>query len=134
MNTYLDAFANAFIGTLDWTWKSILFEVPWYTNYFWGLIAISLFVWGLEIAFPWRKNQSIFRKDFWLDAFYMFFNFFAFSIVISGVYEMLGILFGEFNVTAKSLALINMSNWPAWAQLLVFFVILDFVKVNLLSV
>ncbi|ARV07620.1 sterol desaturase [Polaribacter sp. SA4-10] len=128
MENYLDAFKNAFFGTVDWTWKSIIFEVPWYTNYFWGLIVISLFVWGLEIAFPWRKNQSIFRRDFWLDAFYMFFNFFIFSIVISGVYEILGLLFGEFNVTAKSLAIIDISHWAPWLQLLVFFIVLDFVQ------
>ena len=41
MEKYLDAFINAFIGTADWTWKSIILEVPWYTNYFWGLIVIS---------------------------------------------------------------------------------------------
>ena len=72
MNKYFDAFLNAFNGTVDWTWKSIIFEVPLYTNYFWGLILISVAVWLLEISFPWRKNQAIIRKDFWLDAFYMF--------------------------------------------------------------
>lgn len=128
MNNYFDAFINAFTGTVDWTWKSIIFEVPLYTNYFWGLIIISVVVWLLEIAFPWRKNQAIIRKDFWLDAFYMFFNFFIFSIIISGFYTILGQLFGEVNITAKSFALINISLWPQWAQLLVFFIILDFVQ------
>jgi len=128
MEKYLDAFINAFNGTVDWTWKSILFEVPWYINYFWGLIAISLFVWVLEIAFPWRKNQSIIRKDFWLDGFYMFFNFFIFAIVISGIYKILELLFTDINVTAKSLALVDISNWPMWLQLLVFFIILDFLQ------
>lgn len=128
MEKYLDAFINALTGTIDWTWKSIIFEVPWYINYFWGLIVISLFVWVLEIIFPWRKNQAIFRKDFWLDAFYMFFNFFIFSIIISGVYKILGLLFGEFNITPKSLALFDISQWAPWLQLLVFFIILDFVQ------
>ena len=128
MEKYLDAFINAFTGTVNWTWKSIIFEVPWYTNYFWGLIVISLFVWGLEIVFPWRKQQSIFRRDFWLDAFYMFFNFFVFSIVISGVYKILGLIFSEFDITTKSLALFDISQWSPWLQLLVFFVILDFVQ------
>jgi len=128
MNKYFDAFLNAFNGTVDWTWKSIIFEVPLYTNYFWGLILISVAVWLLEISFPWRKNQAIIRKDFWLDAFYMFFNFFIFSIIISGFYTMLGEFFGEVNITAKSFGLINVSAWPQWAQLLVFFIILDFVQ------
>lgn len=128
MTKYIDAFVNAFKGSVDWTWKSIFFEVPWYSNYFWGLILISFVVWGLEIAFPWRKNQSIFRKDFWLDGFYMFFNFFIFSIAIEGFYRVLNILFEDAGVTSKSLALINISEFPLWLQLAVFFIILDFVQ------
>ena len=128
MNKYLDTFINAFNGTVDWTWKSILFEVPWYTNYFWGLISISLFVWVLEIIFPWRKEQSVFRKDFWLDGFYMFFNFFIFSIAISGFYMLLQVGFSDIGITNKSIALIAPSTWPLWLQLLVFFIILDFVQ------
>lgn len=128
MMEYLEAFTNSFMGTAQWTWKSILFQVPWHTNYFWGLIAISLLVWALEILFPWRKEQSIFRKDFWLDGFYMFFNFFIFAIVISGVYKMLEILFGQLGITAKSLAIIDFSSWSIWSQLVVFFILLDFVQ------
>ena len=128
MQHYLDSFINAFKGTVDWTWKSIIFEVPWYTNYFWGLIAISVIVWLLEIAFPWRKNQSIFRKDFWLDAFYMFFNFFVFSIMISGFYKILEITFSNVGITETSLGLINMSSLPSWAQLIIFFILSDFVQ------
>lgn len=128
MSTYTDAFLNALNGNIDWTWKSILFEVPWYTNYFWGLIVISLIVWSLEIVFPWRKEQSIFRKDFWLDGFYMFFNFFVFSIVISGFYSMINVLFESSGATAQSLAIVNLSSLPMWAQLLIFFIVLDFVQ------
>ena len=128
MNKYLDTFINALNGTVDWTWKSILFEVPWYTNYFWGLISISLFVWVLEIIFPWRKEQSVFRKDFWLDGFYMFFNFFIFSIAISGFYRLIQLGFSDIGITSKSIAFIDPSTWPMWLQLLVFFIILDFVQ------
>lgn len=128
MNELIDAFLSAFKGTVNYTWKAIVFEVPWYKNYFWGLLAISLFVWLLEILFPWRKNQSIFRKDFWLDGFYMFFNFFIFTIIISGVYKILEVLFGQLGIKAESLALINTSSWPIWGQLLLFFVLLDFVQ------
>jgi len=105
-----------------------VFEVPWYTNYFWGLIAISLFVWILEILFPWRKEQSIFRRDFWLDAFYMFFNFFIFAIIISGVYKVLEVLFSDLGITSQSLSVVDVTLWPQWVQLLVFFIILDFVQ------
>lgn len=128
MNEYINAFANAFMGSLQWTWKSILFDVPWYMNYFWGLIVLSLLVWGLEILFPWRKNQSIFRKDFWLDALYMFFNFFVFAIIISGFYKLMEVMFTNLGLSSKSLALIDLSTLPMWLQLLLFFVVLDFVQ------
>lgn len=128
MEAYLDAFLKGFNDTLNYTWKSILFEVPWHINYFWGLIAISLFVWFLEILFPWRKNQSVFRKDFWLDGFYMFFNFFVFAIIIQGIYNMLAVGFTEIGISVQSLALLQIGEWPMWTQLLVFFVLLDFVQ------
>lgn len=128
MNTYIEAFIQAFTGTIDWTWRSILFDVPWYTNYFWGLIVVSLLVWTLEILFPWRKEQSIFRKDFWMDGFYMFFNFFLFSIAISGFYKVLQLGFDDLGISESSLALFDPTSWPMWSQLLVFFIVLDFVQ------
>ncbi len=128
MEKYVSAFIHEFTSTLNWTLDSILFKVPWYNNYFWGLIVISLVVWFLEIIFPWRKNQSRIRKDFWLDGFYMFFNFFIFSIFISGDYKAIGLFFNEMGITTKSLAVFNLSNWPAGIQLIVFFIILDFVQ------
>jgi sterol desaturase/sphingolipid hydroxylase (fatty acid hydroxylase superfamily) len=128
MNAYIDSFINSFKGTVDWTLKMITFDVPWYNNYFYGLIAISLAVWALELAFPWRKNQKMFRKDFWLDGFYMFFNFFIFSIAIAGIYALIGTGLGSVGLTTSSLALFNIASWPMWSQLLVFFIVLDFVQ------
>ncbi|WP_303317575.1 sterol desaturase family protein [Flavivirga abyssicola] len=128
MNTYIEAFSNAFTGTVNWTWKSILLEVPWYTNYFWGLVVISIAVWVLEIVYPWRKEQAVFRKGFWIDAVYMFFNFFVFTIIISGVYAVLEQLFSSLGITMKSIALINLKALPVWGQLLIFFLISDFVQ------
>ena len=121
-------FKDAILGTIDWTWKSVIFEVPWYTNYFWGLIILSLLVWSMEILFPWRKEQSAFRKDFWLDGFYMFFNFFLFTIAISGFYKLLQLGFEDIGISEDSLALFDPSSWPMWSQLLVFFIVLDFVQ------
>lgn len=124
----IEIFLESIWGTLNWTINSILFEVPWYTNYFWGLIIISLVVWLLELRFPWRKNQGVFRKDFWLDAFYMFFNFFLFSIAISGFYQLLQSFFTSLGLNAKSYALIDISSFSMPIQLVVFFVVLDFVQ------
>lgn len=128
MNAYIDSFVNSFKGTVDWTLKMITFDVPWYNNYFYGLIVISLAVWGLELAFPWRKNQKMFRKDFWLDGFYMFFNFFIFSIAISGIYALIGTGLESVGLTTASLSVVDIKAWPMWLQLLVFFIVLDFVQ------
>ena len=128
MEKYLEAFEAAITGTINWTWDSILFNVPWYTNYFWGLTTISLLVWFLEIAVPWRKDQSIFRRDFWLDVFYMFFNFFLFAIIISGIYKVLEVFFIDIGVTPKLLSILDITSIQMWIQLLIFFILLDFVQ------
>ena len=126
---YLELFLNACLGTVQWTWKSICFEVLWTRNYFRGLIVISLLVWGIEMLFPWRKQQSVFRKDFFLDGFYMFFNFFIFSMFISGVYKIITkIVVEEFQISPNSIALIDLSKFSPLLQLLIFFVVLDFVQ------
>lgn len=122
----INAFIEAFKGTVDWTWRSVTLDVPWYMNYFWGLTLLSLIVWGLEIAFPWRKNQKIFRKDFWMDAMYMYFNFFVFAFFLNGFFKVIGLGLEAAGLSMKSLVLVDMSAWPMWAQLLVFFLVLDF--------
>lgn len=116
------------LGTINWIWRNIIFDVPWFENYFWGLTIISLLVWALELRFPWRKEQSSFRKDFWLDTFYMYFNFFVFSIFISGVYALLADNFIAAGMSLDSLILIDIYDWPLETQLLVFFVLSDFLK------
>jgi len=116
------------LGTINWIWRNIIFDVPWFENYFWGLTIISLIVWVLELRFPWRKEQSLLRKGFWLDAFYMYFNFFMFSIIISGVYALLADNFIAAGMSLDSLILIDIYDWPLETQLLVFFVLSDFLK------
>ena len=100
-----------------------------------GLIAISLLVWALEIAFPWRKNQSIFRKDFWLDTFYMFFNFFLLNLIVLIALSNTAAEF--FNDTLKiiglsisSFQLFDVDNLPKWLGLVIFFLVSDFVQWN----
>ena len=105
MIEYIDVIVNTISGSFRWFYRSIIFDVPWNQNYFWGLTLISLVVWGLELLFPWRKEQKVFRKDFWLDAVYMYFNFFVFSSVISGLYVILGNLFSAYGITIQSMSL-----------------------------
>ena len=126
--TWIDLFSKELIGMANWVWSLITCQEVWYKNYFYGLIAISLFVWLLEILFPWRKSQSILRKDFWMDAAYMFINFFAFSIVIYGVYGIIQHIAGGYGITLTSIAVFDVTKLPVWASLLVFFVVNDFVQ------
>jgi len=101
MRNYLQIFQDAYIGyynflvseiTLTYTYK------PLWQNYFYLLILISLLVFGLELLSPWRKEQPKFRKDFWLDLFYMFFNFFLFSLIIFNAASQVVVnLFGRRN-------------------------------------
>lgn len=128
MNSFIDIFWLTIKGSFNWFVRSVVFDVPWYLNYFWGLIVISFVVWGLELLFPWRKTQAVFRKDFWLDGFYMFFNFFLFSISVSGLYALFVQLFYSLGGTISLLAIIPVKQLPVVAQLLVFFVLLDFVQ------
>ena len=76
MTDYWEIFVDGYESYAKYLWKTII--TPFKKgelNFFYFLIVISIVVWGLELAFPWRKKQKAFRKDFWLDAFYMFFNF-----------------------------------------------------------
>ena len=131
MQKYIDIFTKSFGDFFGYMMSEITFSTqPWYVNYFWWLIILSLIVWGLEVVFPWRKNQSVFRKDFFLDAFYMFFNFYIFKLIIFIAFS---------NVTAQlftdliggdlsKLYLINIQQFPVWAQIAVFFLVTDFIQ------
>lgn len=105
---------------------------PALVNYFYFLIVVSVLVFGLEIIIPWRKGQKVFRKQFWLDAFYMFFNFFLFMIIFVGfanVTEQLFIDFlGLFGWDFESLHVVNIGALPVALQLILFFLIADFVQ------
>jgi len=79
---YWQAFANSFGSYWNYLVQEITLAQPKLDNYFYYLIAASVFAWLLEMVMPWRKGQSIFRKQFWLDGFYMFFNFFIFNLII----------------------------------------------------
>lgn len=131
---YIDIVVQSFVGYWKYLVSEIAFStVPWHHNYFYWLIGLSLLVWGLELITPWRKNQGPFRKDFWLDGFYMFFNFFLFSLVGYNALSNVAVeafddvlrFFGVSNLVA-----IEMGTWPAWVQLLTMFVLADFIQWN----
>ena len=122
---------SSFKDFASYTWREITFQVdPWYINYFWWLIVLSILVWSLEIIFPWRKDQPIIRKDFWLDAFYMFFNFYIFKLVIFMAFSNVTELFFKdiMGGDLRKFALIDIRHYAIWAQLLIFFIATDFIQ------
>ena len=133
MDKYIDIFKNSYSGYFNYLLDEIT-RFHW-ENYFYGLIAVSLIVWGLEMAFPWRKHQKIFRKDFWLDTFYMFFNFFLLNLIVliflsntaEAVFkDFLGLL----SIDLSSIALLDLNTLPYGIGLLLFFIVSDFVQWN----
>lgn len=132
MEKYIQLFINDYQNYASYFWHEITH--PHWGNYFYWLMGISAIAWALEIAFPWRKNQPIIRKDFWIDGFYMFFNFFFFSLIVynalSSVVVTLfnDLLRGVFGV--ENLVALRVHALPAWGQLLLLFVLRDFVQWN----
>ncbi|RKF05294.1 sterol desaturase/sphingolipid hydroxylase (fatty acid hydroxylase superfamily) [Tenacibaculum lutimaris] len=132
MDKYLDIIKNSYTGYWNYIKQSVLMELNW-ENYFYGLIIISLVVWGLEIVFPWRKNQPLFRKDFWLDTFYMFFNFFLLNLIVlialsNTVEQFFNDILSLVGLSVANFQLFDINTFPYWARLLVFFIIIDFVQ------
>ncbi|EAR11782.1 Sterol desaturase [Polaribacter irgensii 23-P] len=132
MNTYLDLIKAAYTNYWNYLKQSVLMELNW-ENYFYGLLIISLLVWTLELIFPWRKEQSLFRKDFWLDTFYMFFNFFLLNlIVLIALSNTAAQLFEDFlglaGLSVFSFQLIELNSLSFFARILIFFIVVDFTQ------
>ncbi|KJD37020.1 sterol desaturase [Tamlana sedimentorum] len=134
MERYFDIIKKSYSGYWNYL-KNELVNINHWDNYFYGLIAISLVVWGLEIIFPWRKNQSVFRKDFWLDTFYMFFNFFLLNLIIlialsNTVAHFFNDILSVVNLSISSFQLFDVDQLPKVLGLFIFFVVSDFVQWN----
>lgn len=131
MEKYWNIVQYSFSGYWDYLVKEI--SHPSLNNYFYWLVGLSLLVWVLEIMIPWRKTQSFVRKDFWLDVFYMFFNFFIFSLIGYNALSNVGVeLFNDFLgwFGIENLVALEISTWPGWLQLLTLFIIADFIQWN----
>ena len=131
MEKYLKIIQDSFTGYFNYLIDEI--TNPGWTNYFYWLVGLSLLVFAFEIIIPWRKKQPIFRKGFWLDAFYMIFNFFLFSLIGYNALSNVGVeLFNDFLGLFKidNLVAIEVQDFPVWAQLLIMFIIADFIQWN----
>lgn len=129
MEKYFKIIGEAYGGYAQFLVNEII--TPSWHNYFYWVVGASLVIWLAEIAFPWRKNQPIIREHFGLDLFYVFWNYFLFSLVAYNAISMVGVqlfsdflaLFGITNIVA-----ISVENWPKWVQLLFIFVLRDFMQ------
>lgn len=132
MDKYLNIFIDSYEGYFQYLIKEILH--PTWHNYFYGLITVSLFFFMVEQLKPWRQKQPRIRQDFWLDGFYMFFNFFIFSLILFNVVANLSSqLFNDI------LSFFGIKDWVAlsigflpkvWQWVVMFFV-RDFVQWNI---
>lgn len=126
----IDIILRAYGGYASYLFNEI--TRPSWHNYFYWLVGVSVFFFVLEWLKPWRESQPRFRKDFWLDVFYMFFNFFLFSLVIYNaasdvvVHAFNGLILwlSGFDLQASN----PLRTWPLWAILLTGFVVRDFVQ------
>ncbi len=132
MEKYFDTFIQAYKNYGSYLWREFTFAVePWYHNYFFWLLLVSLFFFIIEVAAPWRKKQAAFRKDFWLDFFYMFFNFFLFSLLIyNAASDVVVNLFkdGLAAIGITNLVALEVQTWPVWGHLILGFFVRDFVQ------
>ena len=119
---YIDLFIAGYKGYAGYLWYEITH--PSFKNYFYWLIVVSLFFFVLEVVVPWRKKQAVLRKDFWLDGFYMFFNFFLFSLIIYSAAS--NVVVNLFNDGIKAIsggfdlqAMNPMNSWSVWALSLI---------------
>ena len=130
MPNYIRVFLDGYGGYANY----LLYEIthPSWQNYFYWLIAVSVFFFALELLAPWRKGQAKFRKDFWLDGFYMFFNFFLFSLIIYNAASDVivnGLNYWVEAITSINLKTVNpMYQWPMWLILIIGFIVRDFVQ------
>ena len=131
MEKYLKIIQDSFSGYFNYLIDEI--TNPGWTNYFYWLLGLSLLVFALEILIPWRKKQAVIRKGFWLDAFYILFNFFLFSLIGYNALSNMGVeLFNDFLglFGINNLVAVEIQSFPVWAQLVIMFIIADFIQWN----
>jgi sterol desaturase/sphingolipid hydroxylase (fatty acid hydroxylase superfamily) len=128
MERYLEIARGSFVGYARYLWHEVTH--PGWGNYFYALIAVSLLFLCLELLVPWRKDQPRVREGFWLDGFYMFFNFFLFSLIgYNALSDVVSTAFRDLlaSVGIRNLVAIRVAALPAVAQLSILFVLRDFI-------
>lgn len=132
MQKYFDILVRSYTDYAGYVWREI--TTPHWGNYLYWLIGISLFFFIWEWLAAWKKSQPVIKKDFWLDVFYMFFNFFLFSLI--GYYAISNVFVEAFNsflrnvFGVENLVAIQVGKLPVLAQLGILFILRDFIHFN----
>ncbi|HMB67695.1 MAG TPA: sterol desaturase family protein [bacterium] len=108
--------------------------MPVYLQYYFWLIAVSLVCFLLERIRPWRREQRVLRRGLGQDLFWLVFNGHYLGLLLALVSGRLiralnGTLHDLGWPVPESLALVG--DQPFWVQLVVFFVLKDFVEWNI---
>ena len=129
MDRYVQIAIDSTVGYARYLWSDI--SHPSLRSYFYLLILVSVLVYGLELLGPWREDQPRVRRAFWIDAFYMFFNFFLFSLLgYNAAADVVVALFSDGLgwVGVENLVALEVAALPWWAQLALMFVLRDFIQ------
>jgi sterol desaturase/sphingolipid hydroxylase (fatty acid hydroxylase superfamily) len=129
-------YAQIFIDGYTGYYHYLVDEItrPQMHSYFWGLMCISLIIWCLEILFPYRTQQKSIRQDFWLDGFYMFFNFFIISLIGYNAISNVGVQFFADMLRAvgiDSLSVVSVAHLPTPLRWVLMLVVADFLQWNI---
>jgi len=104
-----------------------MLNILWNTRgYFFWLLVVSAGCMILEAVAPWRPKQRQFRRQFAQDLFWLVFNGHYASIAVAFLAQYL--LVWIYPVVEKAEQLNLIAAWPIWAQLVVFFVLKDFLE------
>jgi sterol desaturase/sphingolipid hydroxylase (fatty acid hydroxylase superfamily) len=128
----LDIVTRAYEGYAGYLKQQVFSPFKNGLSSFYLLILLSLFVWALEVIFPWRTEQKIIRRDFWLDGFYMFFNYFIFNLLIFAALSSTTEHYFQNIMTCiglpKGPVFSFFEEWPMWFQFVTFFLLYDFIQ------
>ncbi len=105
-----------------------------YAQYYFWLVIVSVIVFTIERLFTWRKNQRILRRGIWQDLFWLIFNGHYLGLVLAMVtgHVVQGVNAAFYRAglpVPESLALLQ--DTPLWLQVIVFFLLKDFIEWNI---
>lgn len=121
----LRTFWDATSGYADYLWRDI--TSPSIHSYFYLLLVVSAFALLLERWRPWRPQQRFRREGLGLDTFYLFFNFFGFSLIgWAGVSEVVADIFRD-DLGVSDWLVVDVRVLPAWAVVLTYLVARDLI-------